>query len=80
MTVFTAQFATDNAAFDNDFRTEVADILRDIARRIEEGYRDFDGLITDSNGNYVGQFKLVPGTYSALANAILDHVASIPNR
>jgi len=61
MTVFTAQFDTATAAFESDFRPEVASILRDIARRIEEGYRDFDGLITDSTGHYVGQFKLVPG-------------------
>jgi len=80
MTVFTAQFDNDTSAFESDFLLQVASILRDIARRIEEGYRDLDGLITDSNGNYVGQFELIPGTYAALTKAILDHLDSRPNR
>lgn len=52
--VFTVKFDTDNSAFD-DPRYEVARILRDTARQVEDGKTE--GVVRDLNGNTVGTFK-----------------------
>lgn len=52
---------TDNAVFDGDnLRSEVAYLLREVARRLEQGedatyYRS----VLDANGNVVGRFRLI---------------------
>ena len=53
---FRLEFSTDNAAFADDARGEVARVLRDIAARIERGATD--GLARDINGNMVGGWRL----------------------
>lgn len=45
-----------NAAFEDDWRAEVASILRKAAGMIESG-EDYFGLY-DANGNYVGQCEI----------------------
>jgi len=47
---------TDGAAFDGDGALEVADLLRDMADRVESGA--LDGTVVDSNGNTCGQWDL----------------------
>jgi hypothetical protein len=52
----------DNAAFEDSNGSELAIILRDIARRVDT--RDMTPhtmSIRDSNGNTVGSFKIVRG-------------------
>lgn len=49
------QFKTDNAAFEENRELEVADILKRIAYRVEEGATE--GVIMDSNGNKVGHWS-----------------------
>jgi hypothetical protein len=47
----------DNAAFeDNGPATELARILRDLAKHIEAG--DTERRLMDSNGNHVGNFSI----------------------
>jgi hypothetical protein len=46
--------ACDNAAFEEQPATELARILRHIARAIERG--DFQGQAVDANGNTVGSW------------------------
>lgn len=51
---FTLKIACDNAAF-TDNPWEIADILRSLASKIEDG-QNVDGLtLRDSNGNPVGK-------------------------
>jgi hypothetical protein len=57
---FDLKIETDNYAFDDDPRPEVARILREVADRVEHGiiatgYRN----VRDINGNVVGRFRLV---------------------
>ena len=54
--MFTLQFETDSAAFDDTPATETARILRQIADRIQDG--SFDESIRDTNGNAIGGFNL----------------------
>jgi hypothetical protein len=54
--MFTMEFATDNAAFEEGWGTEIAGILRKVAQRVEDG--DSAGAVMDSNGNTVGQWEL----------------------
>jgi hypothetical protein len=56
---FRVNIACDNAAFDPNPRAEIARILREIAKRVENG----DDIMTyrnayDINGNTVGTFAL----------------------
>ena len=53
---FRIKIQCDNAAFDDDYRTELARILKDIATKLEGG-RD-GGYVQDSNGNTVGNYAL----------------------
>ena len=48
----------DNSAFEQDWRTETARILRKAAKDIEDG-KD-EGPLKDHNGNTVGRFDLDP--------------------
>lgn len=48
---------TVNSAFDTDPATEVARILRDIAKDMEGGYVP---TVFDTNGNRVGSVKIIP--------------------
>ena len=52
---FGLQFDTDNSAFDEQPATEIARILREVAKRVEEN-GDGDGKIFDANGNAIGRF------------------------
>jgi hypothetical protein len=54
--MFTLEFRTDNAAFDNSMAHEAARILRDIAYRLECGA--VEGFARDGNGNKVGERAL----------------------
>lgn len=56
---FRLQIACDNAAFEDGMATELARILRDVARRIESG-EDCGSFVSvrDVNGNVVGSFAL----------------------
>jgi hypothetical protein len=54
--MFTLTITTDNAAFEEDARGEVARILRTAAAAIEAG-RD-TARLRDANGNTVGSFDL----------------------
>jgi hypothetical protein len=53
--MFTLTITTDNAAFEEDARGEVARILRALATRIDDGSETLGGLY-DGNGNRVGRF------------------------
>ena len=57
---FSVKFNCDNAAFDEDnCMSEIADILRNVASKIEsEAPTGLHQNIRDSNGNVVGTFKL----------------------
>lgn len=62
--IWHVQIETGNAAFDDSPATEIARILRDLARRFEEGICDTVNLY-DINGNkvgrcYVSNHRLVP--------------------
>ena len=47
----------DNAAFaDGNAELELAAILRDLAKHVENGSRD--RRLMDGNGNHVGEFKI----------------------
>jgi hypothetical protein len=54
--MFTLEFRTDNAAFDDGVATEVCRILRETARRLERG--ELAGEAWDHNGNRIGTFEL----------------------
>jgi hypothetical protein len=54
--MFSLEFTTDNAAFDDGVATETCRILREVARNIERG--ELEGMVRDVNGNTVGQFTL----------------------
>lgn len=54
--MFSLQFMTDNAAFNDMPASETAHILRDAARLIEDGALDW--AIRDINGNKIGAFHL----------------------
>lgn len=47
----------DNAAFEEP-ATELARILRDLAKHVENG--DDSRRLMDRNGNHVGEFKITP--------------------
>lgn len=53
--MFKLHFTTGNAAFDDGMATEVADILRRIARKVLQGHTE--GACMDSNGNAVGTWE-----------------------
>lgn len=57
--MFQLKFDTENEAFDGHKNQEIARILRDIAKRVEQG-ECFDHFITvfDINGNDVGRVKI----------------------
>ncbi len=57
---FKAEFDTDNAAFDDAPASEAARILREIARKIEQGEDLGGGKIKDVNGNTIGHWELTP--------------------
>lgn len=59
---FRLYIRTDNDAFADDPRPEIARILRDIANRVESGddYHHYR-TIFDINGNDVGRFALKEG-------------------
>ena len=52
----TIHIEMDNAAFEDDPGVELARILRETARKIEEGY--WAGQCYDINGNQVGNFDI----------------------
>lgn len=47
-----------NAAFQDDYRAEVARILRHVAKAIEDGSEG--GTLKDIDGNTVGHYDMVP--------------------
>ena len=57
--MFKLKFSTDNAAFADNGVHEVANILKEVAEKIEQGYTAF--TVSDSNGNKVGKCELVIG-------------------
>lgn len=59
--MFKLSFDTDNAAFEDDPRPEVARILRNLEAKVWEweGYGKFQNIY-DSNGNTIGTWKLNP--------------------
>ena len=52
--MFTLQFTTDNAAFEDCPEAEIARILRALAGKVERG--ETDGTVRDANGNRVGEW------------------------
>ncbi len=55
MSYITITIETDNAAFDN-FETETARILNDLASRVKYGSKGEHIPVMDINGNTVGSF------------------------
>jgi hypothetical protein len=63
--MFTLQFETDNAAFEDDMQAEIARILRQLAGHAEkhmalEARRRVSGYLRDANGNKVGEWEFIP--------------------
>lgn len=58
--MFKAEFSTGNAAFDDAPASEAGRILREIARKIEQGESLGGGPIHDTNGNRIGQWTFEP--------------------
>lgn len=59
--MFKLQFATDNAAFDDEARgPEAARILRQIAENIETGAQLGGGPIKCANGHTIGHWEQTP--------------------
>ena len=56
--MFTLKFDTDNAAFEDDPKTEIARTMREVADKIEAG--SIQDYIRDINGNTIGQFAFNP--------------------
>lgn len=54
--MFKLTIKTANAAFSDDPGHEVARILRDVASKTANGYRE--GVVMDANGNRVGSWNL----------------------
>ena len=54
--MFTLQFETDNAAFENYPAAEAARILREVADKVQDGTHE--KAIIDINGNTIGGFRL----------------------
>ncbi len=52
--MFTLTIRTDNAAFRDDYNTEIARILEEVADRVRDGA--ISGACRDVNGNTVGGF------------------------
>ncbi len=52
---FTLKIETANAAFEDRKHSEVARILREIAKKVDEG--ESSGNCRDINGNTVGKFS-----------------------
>lgn len=59
MSKFTLYIHTDNSAFEEDGVDEIVRILRDAAKRMEEGdfYMGHTRNLLDYNGNTVGGYK-----------------------
>ena len=55
--MFTLTIETDNAAFGDDYRAEIARLLRSIATRLENGTSANCGRLYDHNGNHVGDYR-----------------------
>ena len=55
--MFTLKFDTDNSAFDDAPREEIARILKEAAEKVI--YGENDGKILDENGNTIGKWKWV---------------------
>jgi hypothetical protein len=53
--MFKLKFETDNGAFDNAPREEVARILEEITAKVRAG--TYSGKIMDGNGNTVGEWS-----------------------
>jgi hypothetical protein len=51
---FIITFSIENAAFADDENGEITRILKEVARKVEQGHDS--GLILDINGNKVGHF------------------------
>lgn len=72
MRTFHLEVHMDNAAFENSPETELADILRDVAGRIEDQGVDLFTIhrndrsntwsAVDTNGNSVGEFRIFDTT------------------
>jgi hypothetical protein len=54
----TIEIRMDNAAFDDAPAAELAQILRDLANRIDHDGQADDGPLFDANGNRVGSIHL----------------------
>jgi DNA-directed RNA polymerase subunit RPC12/RpoP len=52
---FTLSFSSSNASMVDDHESEVASILRDVAKKISNG--STHGAVMDSNGNKIGKFS-----------------------
>jgi hypothetical protein len=57
--MFRLEFKTSNAAFDDSPELEISRILRDVARRVEDGARGACP-IRDVNGGTIGTFEFLP--------------------
>jgi hypothetical protein len=55
--MITITIKTGNAAFEPDPNYELARILKEIAKKLENGYDPEDISIMDINGNNVGEIK-----------------------
>ena len=51
--MYKIEIATDNSAFDQDWKMEVARILKQVAMELDNGW-DGDLVLRDINGNKVG--------------------------
>ncbi len=55
--MFRLEIETDNAAFEDNYREEVARILEDTARKLRDGREG--GYCYDINGNRIGEFDTI---------------------
>lgn len=76
---FRLTIESDDAALTDDPFGSVADILRNVARRVDHGNEHRSGNVRDVNGNAVGRFELDitltdpaedPGNYVAHGDAV----------
>ena len=56
--MFTLRIETDNAAFEDDPREQIIQILIQAQIQVHDHYYDKSGSLRDSNGNTVGEWKL----------------------
>lgn len=54
------QLKTDDAAFQDNWQGELADVMADLTQRLQSAYErgDKKGAIRDSNGNKIGTWSI----------------------